>query len=186
MKAKRVHGLDPQASLAENARRIVRVRVDELYSFAPRALEESHVKTLHDMRIAAKRLRYLLELTSFCFGPYAAKAARRARELQDLIGAIHDCDVLEPRIGSYIGEQRSLDARALRDAALRNGDEPARTPPARQATYGALEALAIDQQARRAILFAQFRRRWQALERAGFRERLLAAVDEEPAGVTSR
>ena len=175
MKAKRVRGLDPAAPLAENARRIVRVRVDELYSFAPRALEESEFKALHDMRIAAKRLRYVLELTSFCFGPYAAKAARRARELQDLIGAVHDCDVLEPRVRSYIGDLRSRDARDLYETALRDGGEPAPTPRARQAAYGALEALAVDQQARRAVLFTQFRRRWLALDRAGFRDRLLAA-----------
>ncbi len=51
----------------------------------------------------------------------------------------------------------------------------------RQAAYGALEALAIDQQARRAILYAQFRERWRRLERSGFRERLLAAFEEKPA-----
>jgi CHAD domain-containing protein len=180
MRARRVRGLDPAAPLAANARRIVSVRLDELCSFAPRALEEPEVKALHDMRIAAKRLRYVLELTSFCFGPYAAKAARRARELQDMIGAIHDCDVLEPRVRSHIDALGSADARALSEAALRDGGEPARTPRTRQAAYGALEALAIDQQARRAILFAQFRKRWGALERSGFRERLLAALQEEP------
>jgi hypothetical protein len=181
VKARRVRGLEPAAPLAANARKIVRVRLDELYSFAPSALEESEVKALHDMRIAAKRLRYVLELTSFCFGPYATKAARRARELQDLIGAIHDCDVLEPRVRRYIAAVRSADAAALAQAALRDGCEPARTPRARQATYGALEALAVDQQARRAILFAQFRKRWSALERAGFRERVLEALEEDPA-----
>jgi CHAD domain-containing protein len=181
MKARRVRGLDPAGPLGANARKIVRLRLEELYSFTPRALDDSHVKTLHDMRIAAKRLRYVLELTGFCFGPYAAKAARRARELQDLIGAIHDCDVLEPRVRAYIGELRTADARALSEAALRDGREPADTPPSRQALYGALEALAIDQQARRAILFEQFRQRWAALQRAGFREKLLAALDEAPA-----
>jgi CHAD domain-containing protein len=186
VKARRVHGLDPAAPLAANARRIVSVRLEELCSFAPRALEESEVKALHDMRIAAKRLRYVLELTSFCFGPYAAKAARRARDLQDLIGAIHDCDVLEPRVRSHIDALSSADARALSDAALRDGGEPARTPRARQAAYGALEALAIDQRARRAVLFAQFQKRWGALERGRYRERLLAALQEEPSGVQER
>jgi hypothetical protein len=180
VKAKRVRGLDPTAPLAANARKIVRARLDELCSFAPRALEESEVKTLHDMRIAAKRLRYVLELTGFCFGPYAAKAARRARELQDLIGAIHDCDVLEPRVRSYIRGLRAADARVLSEEALRNGREPASTSRARRSTYGALDALVVDQQARRAILFAQFRARWASLERSGFRERLLAALEEKP------
>jgi CHAD domain-containing protein len=96
MKARGIEGLDPDASLAENARLIVRARVDELYALAPAALDVSQVTALHDMRIAAKRLRYLLEIVGFCFGPYAETARRQARELHSLIGEIHDLDVLVP------------------------------------------------------------------------------------------
>jgi len=74
VKARRVKGLDPAASLADNAERIVRTRLDELYSFTPKVLNPKQVKALHDMRIAAKRLRYVLEVTAFCFGPCAATA----------------------------------------------------------------------------------------------------------------
>ena len=70
MKARRVRRLDRQAPLADNAERIVRVRLDELCGFIPAALNVKNVVALHDMRIAAKRLRYLLEVTGFCFGPY--------------------------------------------------------------------------------------------------------------------
>jgi hypothetical protein len=177
MKPKAVRGLQPSAPVAVNARRIVRVRLAELYSFVPAALDEEDAEALHDMRIAAKRLRYVLELMAFCLGPYAAKAARRMRELQDIIGAIHDCDVLAPQVHADIAALRAADARELAAAALRNGGgEPARSPRARQVTYGALEALAVDQQARRAILFAQFSKQWEALERSGFREKLQAAL----------
>ncbi len=180
MKAKRVHGLHPDAPMFVNAAKIVRARTEELYALAPNALDESNAKALHDMRIAAKRLRYVLELTGFCFGPYGAKAARRMRELQDAIGAVHDCDVFEPRVRADIGTLRAEDARRLAAGALANGGEPAAVPRARRATYGALEALAIDQQARRAILFAQFRKRWAAIERSDFRDRLLAALEQPP------
>jgi len=54
VKARRVKGLDPAASLADNAERIVRTRLDELYSFTPKVLNPKQVKALHDMRIAAK------------------------------------------------------------------------------------------------------------------------------------
>jgi CHAD domain-containing protein len=181
MKAQRVHGLHPDAPMVVNAAKIVRARTDELYALAPKALDETNSKALHDMRIAAKRLRYVLELTGFCFGPYAAKAARRMRELQDAIGAIHDCDVLEPRVRADIATLRSKDAQTLAAAALANGGAPAATPRARRATYGALEALAIDQQARRAILFAEFRKRWAAIERSGFRDQLQSALQQPPA-----
>ena len=63
MKARRVKGLDPATPLGDNAERIVRVRLGELYSFMPRAADAAEVTALHDMRIAAKRLRYILEIT---------------------------------------------------------------------------------------------------------------------------
>ena len=47
------------------------VRLDELCGFMPRAADPDEVVALHDMRIAAKRLRYILEVTGPCFGPYA-------------------------------------------------------------------------------------------------------------------
>lgn len=94
MRAKRVKGLDPDAELASAMQRIVRVRAKELRSFVPRALDPAEAGALHDMRIAAKRLRYVFELAEPCFGADARSRAKRARVLQDAIGEVHDCDVL--------------------------------------------------------------------------------------------
>src|SRR4029077_5767818 len=60
MKARPVKKLDPSRPLGENAARIVQVRLDEMLAFAPTALD-GKTKAQHDMRIAAKRLRYVLE-----------------------------------------------------------------------------------------------------------------------------
>ena len=76
LKARTVTGLDPDGALADNAERIVLVRLDELCAFMPRAADPAEVVALHDMRIAAKRLRYILEVTAPCFGPYAEKATQ--------------------------------------------------------------------------------------------------------------
>jgi CHAD domain-containing protein len=97
MKALRVEGLEPAVPLRPNAARIVRVRLDELRSFAATALEPSAATAQHDMRIAAKRLRYVLEITGPCFGPEAAAARDAAKRLQGVLGDIHDCDVMLPR-----------------------------------------------------------------------------------------
>ena len=123
MKAKSVRGLDRAGSIADNAERIVRVRANELRSFGPRATQAEKVKALHDLRIAAKRLRYLLEVTGFCFGPFAASAAKRARELQDVVGEIHDCDVMLPMVQARIDALRDADAKVL--AGLAEGTRPA-------------------------------------------------------------
>ena len=105
MKARKVKGLDCDAPLAEGAQRIVAVRLDELLGFAPRALDPSDVEALHDMRIAAKRLRYVLEVTEVCFGPFGPDMRRRAKELQDVLGDIHDCDVLLEEVEGPLAER---------------------------------------------------------------------------------
>jgi CHAD domain-containing protein len=97
LKAQGVEGLDPAAPLRPNAARIVRTRLDELRSLAPTALEPSAGSAQHDMRIAAKRLRYVLEITGPCFGPEAKAARDAAKRLQGVLGDIHDCDVMLPR-----------------------------------------------------------------------------------------
>ena len=45
MKARAVKKLDPERSLGENAARIVRLRLDELLSFTPRALERDEIRS---------------------------------------------------------------------------------------------------------------------------------------------
>jgi len=103
VKAQRVDGLVPEMELDDAARRIVAMRTAELYAFVPEALGERAASAMHDMRIAAKRLRYLLEIVGFCFGEVGGEAQARARELQDVLGEIHDCDVMLARIAASRG-----------------------------------------------------------------------------------
>lgn len=95
MKARRVKKLDPAKPLQENAARIVRTRLEELRSLAEPALDPAAGEAQHDLRIAAKRLRYVLEIVGTCFG--AETARKLARDLQGVLGEIHDCDVMLPR-----------------------------------------------------------------------------------------
>jgi CHAD domain-containing protein len=180
MKARRVKRLDPADSLADNAERIVRTRLDELYSFTPKALNPKRVKALHDMRIAAKRLRYVLEVTSFCFGSYASTATKRAKELQDLLGEIHDCDEMLPRVRAVQRELRDGDIDGLLELGAEADDlDPALGAKVRHADgYGGLEVLAVWLEARRTLLFERFLDRWKTLQRQAFRERLERALDD--------
>ncbi len=97
MKARKVEGLDPAEPLRSSAARSVLTRLEELRSFAPAALEPAATTTQHDMRIAAKRLRYVLEIVGPCFGAEANAARDAAKRLQSVLGEIHDCDVMLPR-----------------------------------------------------------------------------------------
>lgn len=98
MKARKVEGLDPAAPLRPNAARIVQTRLDELRSFADAALAPDASDAQHDMRIAAKRLRYVLEIVGPCVGDEAEPARRAAKGLQSVLGDLHDCDLMLPRV----------------------------------------------------------------------------------------
>jgi len=174
MKARKVKGLDPQEALAENAAKIVRVRLDELRSFASTALEEERTTEQHDMRIAAKRLRYVLEATELCFGQAGVTARRRAKDLQDILGELHDCDVMLPRVEGHIAELREEDAAVVRRRAADASDlDPALAARAPHRTaYRGLEVLAVYASSRRKLLFDRFVEFWAEQERAGTWERL--------------
>ena len=188
MRARRVKGLDPDATVADNLQRIVATRLDELCSFVPKALDPARVKALHDMRIAAKRLRYILEVAAEpCFGPYAQTAIKSAKDVQDLLGELHDCDVQLPRVRALQDELRAADAL---EARARAGDAPDLDPTLASGTphaesWRGLETMAIYLQARRGLLFERFLELWQDLERDGFRARLEYAISERPAPVTA-
>ena len=113
MKARKIKHLDPAGSLQDNARRIIAVRAQEVLEFAAGAQDPSQVKALHDLRIAAKRLRYLLELT----GP--PPALKQLKGLQDLLGDIHDCDVQLPQVRALAREAPEREACGLRTLAIR-------------------------------------------------------------------
>lgn len=111
MKARAVDGLDPAAPLRPNAVRIIATRIGELLALAPAALDPSASAAQHDLRIAAKRLRYVLEITESCFGPEAKRARKAAKELQGVLGEIHDCDVMLPRAEGIASLEAQLRAR---------------------------------------------------------------------------
>jgi hypothetical protein len=179
LKARRVKRLDPGRSLAENASRIVLTRLDELRSFVPEALDPRASKAQHDMRIAAKRVRYILETTELCFGRPAAEGRRRARDLQDVLGELNDCEVMLPQVEGHVRELRAADAEAVMSRAGEAPDlEPelaARAP--NRTAYRGLEVLGVYIEARRGTLHSRFRELWAEQEKSGVWDRLERAAE---------
>jgi CHAD domain-containing protein len=173
MKARKVPDLDPDGALADNAERIILVRLDELCGFMPRAADPAEVVALHDMRIAAKRLRYILEITGPCFGSYTKTATKLTKELQDLLGEIHDCDVQLPDIAAFAERLVAEDAAALHATGA---EDPKSAPHARE--HAGVALLQAHLRGRRLTLFDRFLELWGSLERKGFRARLEYAVSE--------
>jgi CHAD domain-containing protein len=107
VKPRRVEGLDPQAPLRPNAASIVRTRLDELRDFDAAALAPDASAAQHNMRIAAKRLRYVLEIVGPCIGDEAKAARDAVKQLQSVLGDLHDCDLMLPKI-EQIGSAAAL------------------------------------------------------------------------------
>jgi hypothetical protein len=169
VKARKVKKLDSRAPFAENAARIIRVRLSEMCSFAPAALAPENSTEQHDMRIAAKRLRYILEPTETCFGKPGQTARRGAKDLQEVLGDLHDCDVMLPRVEAHLAELRELDAETVwRRAGFAHDLDPelaARAP--NRTSFRGLEVLAVYLRARRRLLFDRFTDFWAEHEHAG-------------------
>ena len=173
MKAQPVAGLDPAGPFHENAARIVRTRLEELYAFDPAIRDPANVTELHDMRIAAKRLRYVLEIVGFAFGPAGKSLQKEATWLQEVLGEVHDCDVLIPLVDEHVARLRDID----RDHLLAfGGDSAALATLPNRTRYRGLEGLVAFSEARRELRYAEFLDHWDRLLTSQFRERVESAL----------
>ena len=67
-------------------------------------LRWADVPTLHELRIAAKWLRYTLEFVKECLGPDAAPLIAKVTALQDHLGLMHDADVAASMARAFLVE----------------------------------------------------------------------------------
>jgi CHAD domain-containing protein len=101
-------------SFNEAGREVVAESLRELRDLGGCVYEPFNVEKLHEMRIAAKRLRYAVELFTACWGDSIAPFAVEIAEMQSFLGEVHDCDVwledlsarmLERRNGAAVGSE---------------------------------------------------------------------------------
>ena len=86
--------VDPFEPYALAAARVVRLRADELFGHADGVLDTSDIERVHDMRVASRRLRAVLEIFEPCFPQGDFKTALRdVKSLADALGERRDPDV---------------------------------------------------------------------------------------------
>lgn len=191
-KAKPITGLVAQAPTGKNARIIVKARLEEMYVWDKYVDQPYRVHELHNLRIAAKRLRYTFEVFED-FLPEKCKAiVEEIAQIQDEIGAVHDSDVMIALLRLCLGSQDSGVAyeQALVEVEKQGSKKEVLVPPAMVADlvdpgvvptaeqrYG-LEEMLLKQQQMREERFAAFHQHWCRLQARDFRREILEILDE--------
>jgi CHAD domain-containing protein len=88
------------------SREILLDRSRELEKLSGGLFKPFDVESLHEMRVAVKRLRYALELFKPCWPHSISTDAKRASRIQTALGDIHDCDVWIESLGKSIADAR--------------------------------------------------------------------------------
>ena len=128
----------------------------------------------HSARIRAKRLRYLLEPLSRAV-PGTRAAVKKFKGLQDLLGDLHDTNLMVTEIGTAMEASAIERARRMHELAFQPGGTIDSSPdsddrPESNVTPGiaheidenpGLLALAVLLKERRQELFTQFKTEWQ-------------------------
>ena len=87
-------GVTPDEPYALAGARIVRVRAAELAVLSEGVLDTADIERVHDMRVASRRLRAVLEIFAPCFPKSEFKAVLRdVKALADALGERRDPDV---------------------------------------------------------------------------------------------
>lgn len=107
---------------------IILARFRELAGMSRSLYQPFVTEPLHRMRIAAKRLRYSIELHTQCWGERLTPFAKEVGKLQESLGELHDCDVWLEELGAR------LEARQ-RSATSNEKTSPANSPEQRAALW---------------------------------------------------
>ena len=190
-KAKPITGLDPRAPTGKNARIIARVRLEEMYEWNSCVDNPYNIRELHNLRIAAKRLRYTLEIFEEVLPEASKSIVKELEQIQDELGALHDSDVMIALLRLCLGSQDSGVAYedALVDAQKQYSKkqfilppqlvavllDPASAPSAEE-RYG-LERMLFKQEQCREEQYSAFRQHWYQLQARDFRREILDILD---------
>jgi len=190
-KARPITGLNPQDSTGKNARMIAKVRLEDLYSWESFVDNPYNIVELHNMRIAAKRLRYTFEVFEDAL-PVASKTVlKELVQLQEELGNLHDSDVmialLRLCLGSHdtatIPETMHLDGnnqhaheKSLVSTELIADLLDPTVAPLVEERYG-MEHFLQSQEQLRNKQYDTFRQHWYALQARDFKRQVLEILE---------
>jgi CHAD domain-containing protein len=123
-KAREIPGLKGQDSFRAAAAKVVTTRGDELFEQAHGVLDTSDIERVHDMRVASRRLRAVLEI----FGPCFPKELHRSvlhdvKALADALGERRDPDVHIASLTAFAAAVPGADRAGVESLIDRLGEE---------------------------------------------------------------
>ena len=158
-KAWKAKGIYPQLSYRWNAQVILAVKIQEMYSWTKPIRNPDKIKELHNLRISVKRLRYSMEFFAINYGEEFQDFLKILADLQEQLGDIHDCDVVEMVLTDYLHslpDQRDTEPDAI-----------------------GINVLLLRYRDTRKAKYEVFLQQWDALEEADFEGQLLRIVTGE-------
>ncbi|GAB4463449.1 MAG: hypothetical protein OHK0029_32070 [Armatimonadaceae bacterium] len=164
----------PDAPLRDSAE-VLLVRWNEMIAWSDAIADPECVTELHQMRIAAKRLRYTLELFAPVLGDEAQRVLKSVEEIQEQLGKIHDCDVLFPLIVKTVGAESEQEAR-------RSDKRPDSLPPVLAAE--GLSQLLADKRREREERYYRFLQFWHSLPPEGLGNDIRKLAESANAGIS--
>ena len=152
----------------QRAARQVRQRLEELLCLQGCLDNPDDLEGHHNLRIAAKRLRYTLEICNVAFEKQLKEYVKTIKRIQTLLGDIHDCDVWCAFLEEF-GKQE--ESRILQFYGYAR--------PFEQILPG-LEYLTETRRQQRDTLFRQLQDEWERITAASTWGRLLADLEGRP------
>ncbi len=96
----------PDPASMDFARSSISSGLMDLLSHEMYLQDSDAARELHRMRIAAKRLRYTMETFESWFPDVLPKAIKMVKNVQELLGDIHDCDVWLTILPAFMEEEK--------------------------------------------------------------------------------
>lgn len=104
-------------TLRQRAAREIVVRLSSLLSFEQFVRQSTAAAELHQMRISAKRLRYVMEIFNPVFRSRLKPYIKVVRSIQDSLGEMHDCSVWLQSLPRFLEKERERTAKFFGDAS---------------------------------------------------------------------
>jgi CHAD domain-containing protein len=113
-RAQPIPTLDCEDSFATAAAKVVSTRATEVFELRAGVLDLDDIEPLHDMRVATRRLRAVLEIFAACFPRRAQRTVLRdVKRLADALGARRDPDVQIAALVGHVEQAPAADRRGV-------------------------------------------------------------------------